>query len=119
MSSGAGIGLIGESMEGRPDVTAATVGVASANADILELCSRLRALPEAGVEDALVCDVSALAHPDCGTVDALARLQLEARRLDRRIVLRHACRELRELLVLAGLNDVLPPETGSGVEPGG
>ena len=119
MSSGARIGLLGESMKGRPDVTAATGGVASANADILELGARLRALVQGGVEPALVCDVTALTDPDCGTVDALARLQLEARRLDRRIVLRNACRELRELLVLAGLNDVLPPETGSGVESGG
>ena len=118
MSSGAGVGLTGESMEGRADVTAATVGVASANADILELCARLHALPETG-EDALVCDVSALAHPDCGTVDALARLQLKARRHGRRIVLRNACTELRELLGLAGLMDVLPPEAGSGVEASG
>ena len=119
MSSGAGIGLMGESMEGRADVTAAIVGVASATADILKLGARLHAVAEAGGQDALVCDVTALTHPDCGTVDALARLQLEARRLHRRIVLRNASGELRELLVLAGLNDVLPPETGSGVEAGG
>ncbi len=46
--------------------------------------------------------------PDLATVDALARLQLAARRLGRSIRLRHASRELRELLSLAGLSDVLP-----------
>jgi hypothetical protein len=50
---------------------------------------------------------------DIGTVDALARLQLSARRLGRRLRLREAPLELRELIELAGLSRVL------GVEPVG
>ncbi len=46
--------------------------------------------------------------PDLATVDALARLQQAARRLGRSIRLRHASREPRELLSLAGSTDVLP-----------
>jgi anti-anti-sigma regulatory factor len=50
---------------------------------------------------------------DIGTVDALARLQLSARRLGRRLRLREVPIELRELIELAGLSRVL------GVEPVG
>jgi anti-anti-sigma regulatory factor len=50
---------------------------------------------------------------DIGTVDALARLQLSARRLGRRLRLREVPLELRELIELAGLSRVL------GVEPVG
>jgi anti-anti-sigma regulatory factor len=50
---------------------------------------------------------------DIGTVDALARLQLSARRLGRRLRLRDVPLELRELIELAGLSRVL------GVEPVG
>ncbi len=46
-------------------------------------------------------------HPDAGTIDALSRLQLAARRLGFEIRLRHATIELRELLAFAGLDDVL------------
>jgi hypothetical protein len=35
-------------------------------------------------------------------------MQLTARRLGRSIRLRHACREVQELLRLAGLADVMP-----------
>ena len=77
----------------------------------------------------VVLDVDDLVDPDCGTVDALARLQLEAGRLGRRIVLRGASPALRELIGLAGLGSVLPclagpptaaaPDAASGVEPRG
>ena len=56
----------------------------------------------------LVCDVGDLRHPDCATVDELARLQLTARRHDRTIVLWRAAPELRELIGLCGLAQVLP-----------
>jgi hypothetical protein len=48
-----------------------------------------------------------------GMVDALARLQLTARRIGWRLRLRDVPVELRELIQLAGLSSVL------GVEPGG
>ena len=53
------------------------------------------------------------AGSDAVTVDALARLQLAARRLSCRLVLRNASPELLELVVFMGLADVL-----LGVDPG-
>jgi anti-anti-sigma regulatory factor len=50
---------------------------------------------------------------DIATVDALARLQLTARRLGWRLRLRSVSVELRELIELAGLTGVL------GIEPVG
>ncbi len=64
----------------------------------------------------LVCDAARLVQPDCGTVEALARLQLAARRVDRQIRLRGAPPQLVELVMLAGLADVLPCEGGSRVQ---
>ena len=49
--------------------------------------------------------------PDVATVDALARLQLAARRAGRRLRLRKAPDELVELITFCGLDEVL------GVEP--
>ena len=46
-------------------------------------------------------------RPEVGIVDQLARLQLEAQRLGCSIRLRHVCRELVELLELAGLDAVV------------
>jgi hypothetical protein len=60
----------------------------------------------------IVCDVGTLA-PDAVTVDALARLQLSARRLGLELRLSRSSRELQELLAFVGLGDVL------GVEPRG
>jgi hypothetical protein len=54
--------------------------------------------------------------PDAVTVDALARLQLAARRLSCRLLLCNASPELLELVEFMGLADVLP-ESGLGVEP--
>ena len=55
---------------------------------------------------------------DMTLVDALARLQLAARRRGRSIRLREPCQELCELLELVGLTEVLVGVPGSGVEPG-
>ena len=46
--------------------------------------------------------------PALGVVDALARLQLEARRHGCSIWLRDACPDLVELLHLVGLGDIVP-----------
>ena len=54
--------------------------------------------------------------PDLGLVDRLARLQLAARRLGYAIRLRNPCDELRALLDLVGLSDVLPLEAGREAE---
>ena len=67
----------------------------------------------------IVVDVSAIAEPDCGTVDALARIQLGAHRLGQRVVLRGARRELLELVELAGLSGVLRAEPDQASRDGG
>ena len=51
-----------------------------------------------------------------GTLDALARLQLAARRRGRAIRLVGASPELRELIAFAGLETVLPVEPGRKTE---
>jgi len=58
----------------------------------------------------IVCDLRGLAA-DCVTVDALAQLHLAAKRAGVDLDVRHASRELKELLVFTGLSGVL------GVEP--
>lgn len=81
--------------------------------DVPEVCARLRGLLAAGGPAWVVCDVGAVSRPDAATIDALACLQLNARRLGGRVTLRHASRQLRELLALTGLCDVLPLCAGS------
>jgi len=54
----------------------------------------------------LYCDVRGLGA-DAGVVDALARLQLAARRRRSTLRLRHCSAALRELIAFMGLEDVL------------
>ena len=84
--------------------------------DIPRLCERLHTLLRKSEGGPVICDVAALGHPDAVTLDALARLQLTARRLGSRIWLRNAGPELRGLLALTGLADVLPLWPGSGLQ---
>ena len=63
----------------------------------------------------IICDVGAIA-PDVHSIDALARLQLAARRLGMEIRLRHASHELLQLVAFAGLHEVLRVETGGQAE---
>jgi hypothetical protein len=76
--------------------------------DIAGLCDRLRRLIESRRPTTVVCDVGALTEPDLVTVDALARLQLTAVRLGSVLWLCHAGDELKALLALVGLSEVLP-----------
>ena len=69
-----------------------------APADIPALCARARTLLEPGDADRLICDVGAVADPDAVTIDALARLQLTARRLGSQVGLRDASDQLQELI---------------------
>ena len=87
-----------------------------ARGDLDGLCGRALILLEAAEACPVVCDVRALRRPDAVTVDALARLQLVARRLGRRFRLRDACAELQELLRLTGLCETLPCEGRSALE---
>jgi STAS domain len=77
-------------------------------AEIPSFCERARGLIERSDADPVVCDLGRAARPDAITVEALARLQLEARRLGRRLVFRDACGELRDLVSFVGLDRALP-----------
>jgi ABC-type transporter Mla MlaB component len=77
-----------------------------ARTDLPGLCERVCALLERSEAHVALCDVSGV-DPDCVTADALARLQLAARRHGCRVRLRHASSELLELLAFMGLNHVL------------
>ena len=76
-------------------------------ADLPGLCARVCALLERSGPTVALCDVSGV-HPDAVTVDALARLQLGARRHGCQVRLRHASADLLELVAFMGLRDVLP-----------
>lgn len=85
------------------------------------MCERARRLLQGCDAGPVACDVGALAEPDAITIDALARLQLTARRIGRRVELRSACEELEDLLTLTGLLGVLTvggpvPVVASAVE---
>jgi len=89
------------------------------SAEVTALCECVRVLvADSGVE-LVVCDVGALTNPDLATVDALARLQLTARRLGGQVQVRRPCEALQSLLALAGLSEVVPLNVGSGFDPGG
>lgn len=82
------------------------------------MCERARRLLQGCDAGPVACDVGALAEPDAITIEALARLQLTARRLGRQVELRSACEELEDLLTLTGLLGVLTVggRVGSAVE---
>ena len=79
-------------------------------ADLPGLCERICALLERGGAGVAFCDVRGV-DPNAVTVDALARLQLAARRHGCQVRLRHASNELLELVAFMGLADVLPDGT--------
>ncbi|HEX8204544.1 MAG TPA: STAS domain-containing protein [Solirubrobacteraceae bacterium] len=76
--------------------------------DLPGLCDRVCALLTANDGAAVAfCDVQGV-ESDAVTVDALARLQLAARRHACQIRLRGCSPALRELVAFMGLRDVLP-----------
>jgi hypothetical protein len=81
---------------------------APSRADVESMRDDVREL--AGCEGNPMCDVGDVAEPDADTIDALARLQLLALRVGVRFRFSSACEELRDLLALTGLADVLPCE---------
>ncbi len=74
--------------------------------DLPGLCDRVSALVARSDTKVVYCDVAA-APPDAVTVDALARMQLAARRHSCLVRLRNASPDLLALLAFLGLADVL------------
>jgi ABC-type transporter Mla MlaB component len=77
-----------------------------ARADLPGLCERVCRLLEGSGAEVALCDVSGV-PVDAVTVDALARLQLAARRRDCVVHLRDASSELLGLVRFMGLENVL------------
>ncbi len=77
-----------------------------AGADLPGLCDRVCALLRRVGPGEAICDVAGV-DADAVTVDALARLQLAARRTGCHVILRNASSELAELVAFMGLDDVL------------
>jgi ABC-type transporter Mla MlaB component len=75
--------------------------------DLPGLCQRVCALLERSAPDVALCDVTGV-EPDAVTVDALARLQLGARRRGCTVRLANPTDELRSLVAFMGLSAVLP-----------
>jgi ABC-type transporter Mla MlaB component len=92
----------------RPPTTIAfTIDGPITRADLPGLCDRVCGLLERSHAGIALCDVSDI-YPDAVTVDALARLQLAAKRHGCQVRLRHATDELLDLVAFMGLQDVLP-----------
>ncbi len=93
--------------EPRPTTLVFTITGPISRSDLPGLSDRVCALLGAGGPDVAFCDVSGV-RADAVTVDALARLQLGARRHRCQVRLRNASKELLELVAFMGLRDVLP-----------
>jgi len=74
--------------------------------DLPGLCDRVCGLLTELRPEVACCNVRGV-EPDAVTVDALARLQVAARRHGCRVRLRNASDELRALVAFMGLRDVL------------
>jgi ABC-type transporter Mla MlaB component len=90
-----------------PQTVAFAVGGPIARADLPGLCARVCTLLESSGASVVLCDVSGV-DPDAVTIDALARLQLAARRHGCEVRLRNPSDELLELVAFMALRDVLP-----------
>lgn len=75
---------------------------------IAGLCAGVRRLLATGNVDTITCDVGAAVEPDLMAIEALARLQLTARRMGGSIRVRHPSGKLQELLEVVGLCSVVP-----------
>ena len=74
-------------------------------ADLPGLCQRVCSLLSQSCGDLVLCDVTGI-EPDAVTVDALARLELAARRQGCQVRLCHASSALLDLVAFMGLSDV-------------
>ncbi len=73
--------------------------------DLSGLCDRVCALLGGSGAEVALCDVRGV-DPDAVTVDALARLQLAARRYGCQVRLCNTSSDLRDLVAFMGLEDV-------------
>jgi ABC-type transporter Mla MlaB component len=88
-----------------PQTVAFAISGPITRADLPGLCARVCGVLGASAAEVALCDVAGV-QCDAVTVDALARLQLAAGRLECRVYLRNASEELRELVAFMGLTDV-------------
>jgi ABC-type transporter Mla MlaB component len=79
-----------------------------ARGDALALCRQLERRLAKQRTGGVICDVATLSQPDLATLDALARMQLTARRCGARLQLQGATPGLIGLLALTGLAEALP-----------
>jgi ABC-type transporter Mla MlaB component len=93
--------------EPRPRTLVFTITGPLSRADLPGLCDQVCAMLDVSGADVALCDVSGV-PADAVTVDALARLQLGARRHRCQVRLRNASAELLGLVAFMGLRDVLP-----------
>ena len=91
----------------QPDTIVLIIGGPIKRADIPLLCGRVRRLLEKCQAEVLVCDAGGFADPDAVVVDALARLRLTVRRMGGELRLLRVGGELRDLLALTGLSEVV------------
>jgi ABC-type transporter Mla MlaB component len=94
----------------KPHATVWAIGPVIGRADIPVLCANLVALLDVTGAREVVCDVARIVTPDAVTVEALARLQLTARRFGRRLTICGASPQLLDLMAFIGLAGVLPIE---------
>ena len=88
-----------------PHVVAFAIRGPIARADLPGLCARVCALLGDADGNVVLCDATGV-DPDAVTVDALARLELAARRQGCKVRLHNASGELLELVAFMGLEDV-------------
>lgn len=90
-----------------------------------ELCENVRVLVDSDPGQVVEFDLGALSRADLGTIEVLARLQLTARRVGRRIRVSHPPAGLGDLLALLGLDSCaairveVVGQTEEREEPGG
>ncbi|MDW8807570.1 STAS domain-containing protein [Streptomyces scabiei] len=87
--------------------------------EVPRLCAEVRARLERTGGGTLVCDVAGIGPPGLAVVDALARMQLTARRAGGRIRLRDPAPALGALLRLVGLAFEVEGEAEEGEPAGG
>jgi len=89
-----------------PSIVTFAIGDPIDRTDVPALCEQVCSLLAGSGAAVAVCDVAGVAA-DAVTVDALARLQLAARRHGCRMRLEHPSAELCDLIAFMGLADVL------------